>query len=306
MKIANVINKIAYIPTVSIPGAAYAKQVTGLLVLLALLTYDGQDPSPLNLLTSGEGISNILGLPGALLAGLLFEFLGYTSFAIPILINFTSSNGLRFSLNQFFPLMIELLSLASLYALISRVSENELLIHSGIWGAASKQTLIEFPGLVVSLVVLIAYQLMFFKSRKLDLTPFILFGAIGTIVLELFKGTRIKSSSLAAKLMKYGLINWLTPISNKMSKYSESLMTTGKSTFGFVSEKTQAIQLHTAKKWQSGFKRDVRINSDSHSHGKSASLYVDESELLSLTIKYYKQKYFEKDKRSFLIHEEEI
>ena len=57
-----------------------------LLLIISLLTFDLHDPSLTNLLYPKGGISNLAGLPGALVGGSLVELLGTSSLWIPALL----------------------------------------------------------------------------------------------------------------------------------------------------------------------------------------------------------------------------
>ncbi len=52
---------------------------------LALLTQGTADPSPFSLVSPPAGLSNWFGLPGSLLAGLLFDLFGFMAYALPLL-----------------------------------------------------------------------------------------------------------------------------------------------------------------------------------------------------------------------------
>ena len=61
--------------------------LAGLLLLLAgMLSFDLHDPTITNLRYPGNGISNLAGLPGALVGGSLVELLGASSLWIPVLL----------------------------------------------------------------------------------------------------------------------------------------------------------------------------------------------------------------------------
>jgi len=129
----------------------------GLLILAALLSRSSLDPTPFNLLWPYSGIKNVLSLPGALTAGLLFDLFGWSSLFIPLFLLFlkTKVPGKKRSLVLLNP--VYFLLLVSLIALCFPASNHLLGVSTGFWGITAHSTLISFPGRPISLLLIALY-----------------------------------------------------------------------------------------------------------------------------------------------------
>ena len=294
------------LPVQEINQLTYFKVGVGTLVLIALMSYHPYDPSPFNLFTPAHGIQNSLLLPGALLAGFLLEGLGWSAYSLPILLLLLGRKDRVSGLLRFLPILLEILSVTTLIALCLQRNQSELLIYTGYWGVNAKAVLSEFPGVVPCITLLVLYQLLFLREHKIDSTLLLI--STYTILLLWSIVKKIKSSANLAfqNLLKYSNINWMTPGFSFIEKGLESLKT--KAEDGTVFLKRQFTEMDFTKHFSPfSQKNKSSLKQTPQKRQKPDPLmYLDEEEILSLTVAEYEKSFYLSDCSAFLVFEEEI
>ncbi len=287
------------------------KAVLGILIFLALVDYHQTDPGPFNLLSPIGGIQNILGLFGALLAGFIIEMFGYLGYSIPLIILFTGRKQETFNFRLLLPEILEVLSLVALVALLIPSEQGSGIQIVGLWGRLSSLQLIQFPGILFSLGALGAYQVVYFKENRLDLS------FISLINLLVFLGYRFIRYLLKFinqnidKSSKYYVVNWITPLGYFILRHFETLQEKIKKRIENMRLTFADVDVPSVinQSIKSLIFRKTKSNSleDELTHEKNADIPVIDSELLmEKTFNKYKEMYFQQDQEAFWVHEEEI
>ncbi len=191
--------------------------------LLVLVTYDSYDPSPFNLLIPPDGVKNILGIPGALLAGFLIETFGLMACAIPIITLFSGRQKESFNIVLLIPEILEIFALTTLVGLLFLANDVDMIRICGSWGAVSSALLSEFPGKEISAAILILYQLLYFRENRIDLSAFNLLGLLLLILKTISKRTAGLTKQTSSRMVKYGVFNWTSPLTTVAVKSYERI-----------------------------------------------------------------------------------
>ena len=178
-----------------------AKLCIGLGVLISIASQGDLDPTPFNLLTPAEGIRNWLGLPGALLGGLLIEGLGRMSLLFPLYLlfvrNASDAGFFRISSKN----VVTLLLLTSLVSALAMGDTMRVARLTGLWGTATNQVVTAVFGRFLSsclIVFLLAVHNFGFRgSYRLDKHLFAALGAALSLIPVL--ANRAGSQILALK-----------------------------------------------------------------------------------------------------------
>lgn len=187
------------------------KILSGVFLLGVLLDYHPFDPTPFNLLIPMGGIRNVFGLPGALISGLLMDFLGYSAFLIPVYLIFLKHRTENRGISAILPGSIAILTLVTAAVLLLPLKEQSIHGFTGIWGYVSGKTLAEFPGGFVVLPVLVLYQFVFIRDFRFDRTSlmfirtfFLFLAAVAAVVFRAL-GTYFR------RMSKFGAVKWIQP-----------------------------------------------------------------------------------------------
>jgi len=151
------------------PGAlSYLKVIVGLILLLSLVTQNRLDPSPLNLLWPAEGISNWLGLPGAILAGFLVDLLGWCGYLVPLsLLAFVHKNGLnRWQITILDSASILLVTIG--LAQLTSQADAQLGRMTGLIGVISNIYLEEFPGKLITILIVVGFIVRYASHYRVN------------------------------------------------------------------------------------------------------------------------------------------
>ncbi|MBU2648562.1 DNA translocase FtsK 4TM domain-containing protein [bacterium] len=151
--------------TATIP---YLKILVGLILAVAMISHNGLDPSPLNLLWPSEGIHNWLGLPGALVSGFLFDLFGWSGFLLPILL-LVFSHKTTISRSQAFFLDGAVIVLTTIgLAQLLQYPDGPLARWTGFLGTVSNIWLAQFPGKLITMLVVIGFILRYAKHYTVN------------------------------------------------------------------------------------------------------------------------------------------
>ncbi len=200
----------------------FLKLLIGLLFLISLLSHNQLDPSPFNLLRPVNGISNWLGLPGSLFSGFLFDFLGKMAYLIPLFLLLLARQNSILHPKHLVPDILEFLVLTALISLIAISFDAQTEIRTtGIWGAVSAKALVDFPGELFTILILLGYQMVYFKNVRLDLSLFIVLWTAVLLLIGLLGQITGKAAKTLKKSAKYCSINWFSPLTLIVAKSSE-------------------------------------------------------------------------------------
>ena len=130
------------------------RTIVGLAILLALVSRNPLDPTPFNLLWPYDGVNNLLSLPGALFAGLLYELFGWCALAIPIYLLFLRSREPSRKTRQYLLNGLYFLLLVDFVALCFPTGNQYLNQITGFWGTVACAGLIPFPGRPIALILI--------------------------------------------------------------------------------------------------------------------------------------------------------
>ncbi|NQU63002.1 MAG: DNA translocase FtsK 4TM domain-containing protein [SAR324 cluster bacterium] len=129
----------------------YLKIYLGLVLLIALISYDRLDPSPLNLLWPSNDIGNWFGLPGALVSGFLNEIFGLCGFLVPMFL-LVFSHKKTINRRQAFLLDTAIIMLLTIG--LSQIIQTPVAELTGLLGAISNAKLENFPGELITILVI--------------------------------------------------------------------------------------------------------------------------------------------------------
>ena len=135
----------------------YVKIILGLILFVAMMSYNQLDPSPLNLLWPDEGIHNWLGLPGALVSGFLIEIFGWCGFLLPLFLTVLSHKK-SISRRQAVLLDIAVIMLLTIgLAQLMMSPDARLASLTGILGIVSNIQLEQFPGKLITILLVAGF-----------------------------------------------------------------------------------------------------------------------------------------------------
>ena len=169
------------------------RTIIGLLVLLALISRNSLDPTPFNLLWPHGGVKNLLSLPGALLAGLLYDLFGWCALIIPIYLLLLKSREEARKLRQSSFNLLYFLLLVGFVALCFPPGNRFLSEITGFWGTAASTGLLSFPGRPISLILTSLFLLGNITEYRFNLQ-------VLEISKEIINGAGSYSQRLLAKL----------------------------------------------------------------------------------------------------------
>lgn len=198
---------------------AIAKFAFGALVFFSLVSYDALDPSVFNLLRPYHGIQNWLGLPGALLAAFLFDFLGRSAFALPLMVIFLTRNKPGTNPSSILSDVIQLLVFTTLIAFGLQMKQLVSLDSVGIWGITSLKQLGQFPGTALTLVVFGCFQIYYFKNRRIDLRLLFSLQYAAVFAYALFKILFNRLREVAIQSIHFVRYNWMAALSSRFARF---------------------------------------------------------------------------------------
>ncbi|MBU2512092.1 DNA translocase FtsK 4TM domain-containing protein [bacterium] len=290
---------------------AVFKAVIGILILLALISFNPADPGPFNLLFPIGGIQNILGLSGALLAGFLIEMFGFLGFSIPLIIVFSGRKQESLNFRLLLPEILELLSLVTLVALLIPNDQTSRIQIVGLWGHLSSFYLTDFPGKLISLGVLGAYQLVYFKENRLDLSFISLINLLLFLTYRFFRYLLKLINQNIDKSSKYYVVNWITPLKYSLLRQFETMhekvkqrLDNTRLTLADIDLPSVIIQSVGSILFRKKIEKQLGVDLDCNNDTDPPAI---DRELLMEEIFYkYSDLYFKLDQAAFQIHEEEI
>ncbi len=279
--------------------------IFGLLSFVTLFSYEVFDPSPLNLLQPIGGIQNWLGLPGALYAGFIIELFGLFAFALPVLTVFTrprfGQSGFKVVLMTF----VEIFLLVSCASLLIQGESHLLVQYTGIWGVLSNQSLIKFPGLIISLVIIFFYQFLFIRFFYFNNTLFVVLWKLSWIVILFTQKIYLRFKGDIIRLWRFGSINWMIPLRLVFTRIVEKTNLWIKSSLQRIL--TAIFQIDTfqrlKKMGDSIFTKIERRHFNVKIDGgetESQVVYKTKYDALSRAIIEYKKRYYASDRTHFV------
>ncbi len=147
---------------------SYLKVIAGLILLLSLITQNRLDPSPLNLLWPAEGISNWLGLPGAILAGFLTDVFGWCGFLVPMsllaLVHKNGRNRWQITILDSAAILLVTIGLAQL----ASQADAQLGRMTGLIGVVSNIYLQEFPGKLITILIVVGFFVRYASHYRVN------------------------------------------------------------------------------------------------------------------------------------------
>ncbi len=283
------------------------KLLLGVSILVSLLSYSALDPNPFNLFRPVDGISNWLGLPGALLAGFLFDFFGIASYIIPVQLILLARRHSILQPKHFIPDLLEFLVLVSFISLVSvSLKVPTGIKETGMWGNVSLEALSAFPGIINALVILLIYQLVYFSGIRLDPGLFIITWIGALILVGILSRLAMRMTGVLRKSAKYGAIKWWSPLTMLIVRSSEKTRNTLKDKYLQTRQKLDDARL--TKKVNSsadavfGRKRYNQRIFAAYTPGR----VEHEERMLTKVIKKYRETCYNSDSKAFLKLEEEI
>lgn len=283
------------------------KLLLGIFILVSLLSYSALDPNPFNLFRPADGISNWLGLPGALLAGFLFDFFGLASYIIPVQLILLARNDSIFQPKHFIPDLLEFLVLVSLISLIAANLEIPMGIkETGMWGIVSFEGLSKFPGTTYALVILLSYQLVYFSGIRLDPGLFVITW-LGCLILSgILSRLSMRMAGTLRKSAKYGAIKWWSPLTMLIVRSSEKTGTKLKDKYLQTRQKLDDARLSQKVNSSVDAVLSRKGNSERIFAAYSSGRMEHEERMLTRVIKKYRETCYDSDSKAFLKLEEEI
>lgn len=182
----------------------YAKSILGILVLVALLSYSKLDPGLLNLLSPSAGIHNWLGMPGALVAGFLMDFCGFSAMLLPVFLtvldhqdHVTRPQAVLLDVSMICLLIIGVAHLVAVFS-------YPVIRLTGLLGDMATIYLQRFPGSLITLLVVFGFVLRYARYYRFNRYTAQLFQQLfGVLLLSASYLTSIFSSPLTR------LLRWL-------------------------------------------------------------------------------------------------
>ncbi len=277
------------------------KITSGLMVFAALASFSRLDPSLFNLLSPQGEISNCFGLPGALLAGLINDIFGQMAFLIPILMVFASSKNGIVSWKTTVSIILELFLIVTLVSFVLSKANAELTVYTGLWGHVSNASLSDPFWKNVSLVIILGYQLLFFRLIRLN--PILL-----VVLFELFKLGKhwffrlmLQVNLKVKKFWKFSSLNWFEPLKSLLAKnYEKSILRMGNASEFFW---RQFVEIKKKKKivivFSNGISNDkAKYNQKVISELQSAT--KNKTLILLKSIRKYEECHLISDTNNFL------
>jgi len=161
------------------------KIILGLILLVAMISQGRLDPSPLNLLSPAEGISNWLGLPGALVAGFFLDIFGWCGFLFPLSILLLKHRP-QLSPRQAVLLDTMFILLLTIgFAQLSSSPDEQSSRFTGLLGSISNIHLHEFPGKLITLLIVIGFGVRYARHYQFNRQLFVSGGHFGALLLVL-------------------------------------------------------------------------------------------------------------------------
>ena len=143
------------------------KVLLGLILFTAMISQHHLDPSPLNLLRPTDGVSNWLGVPGALTAGFINDLLGWCGFLLPLsLLLLTHTEILNRRQIVLLDSTAIILIAVGMGQLFADVDYNPV---SGLVGTISFRYFGQFPGKLITLLVVTGFLVRYAKHYQLNL-----------------------------------------------------------------------------------------------------------------------------------------
>lgn len=207
------------------------KIILGLTLLIAMVSQNHLDPSPLNLLRPADGVGNWFGMPGALVAGFFWDFMGICGLVLPLsLIFLKHKDGL--SRRQVVLLDTSVLLVLTMgLAQLSATPDSTLIEMTGIIGSISNLYLQPFPGRLMTLLIAVGFLVRYARHYQFSSQSLILLQKVGMVLLLLIAYL----DGLAKKRL-----GWLGErLSNTVSPFSVASR-----------EKLNAAKRHSAGKWR--------------------------------------------------------
>jgi len=175
------------------------KAIAGLLILVSFLTYEVSDPTLTNLLWPIHGVNNAFGVMGALFSGIFFNWFGTSAFLIPCRLIFlrrkVGKKKLIASLENLFTILI----INILISLFIAQGSTGLVEYTGLWGYAANSYLVEFPGRLLSLLLVSGWLIRYANHYQINPVVFIVFGFIALVVGVVSKWTFNKNKAVIKK-----------------------------------------------------------------------------------------------------------
>ncbi len=158
----------------------------GLILLVAIISHNQLDPSPLNLLWPEEGIHNWLGLPGALVSGFLVETFGWCGILIPLFLLILGHKK-TISLWQAFALDVAVIMLLTIGAAQLMISPTANVARiTGILGTISSMQLEQFPGKLITILLVFGFIVRYSKHFLVNFQFILMVQHLGVLMLAIF------------------------------------------------------------------------------------------------------------------------
>ena len=285
------------------------KLLAAFIILLALISHDAFDPSPFNLLQPVGGVSNLLGLPGALFSGLLTDFLGLTAFIIPFIIVFSGRQRESLNILLLIPELVEILAICSLISLLLSPESPNLYVFTGSWGAVTNATLLVFPGIWPSILILAIYQILYFRSNRIDISFFYFLGLVFLIALNIAKQSGKLIRRFSDRTLKYVGFNWTSPLVALISRRFDIIASGSRTKFTRARNRIEKWDV-VGKTVQSIdsvlYKRHEKLKAEIKNQYSSGYNSFEQQKLYQAVISKYRESHYFADGKLFLEHEQEI
>ncbi len=158
------------------------KVLLGLFLLIGMVSQGRLDPSPLNLLRPAEGIENWFGLPGALAAGFLRDLFGICGFLAPLSIIFLKHNE---KLKSWQAVLLDTALIVLLTIGLAQFSFSpnvQPALSAGLLGAIANVHLHQFPGKLITLLVVAGFSARYIKHYQFNRHFFTMIGQLGALL----------------------------------------------------------------------------------------------------------------------------
>ena len=204
-----------------------AKLLAGLGILISITSRGNLDPTLFNLLTPAEGVQNWLGLPGALLSGVLIDGLGKMSLLLPLYLLFVrnvSEAGVFQILRRN---IVTALLITSLVSSLMTDTDTQIVQITGLWGLATNQAIVTVFGqipsfcLIVGLIVVHNYG--FWGSYHLDGYLLVTLGGVLSLLLMLTQSV-VSQFSVLNRMARSAAKRFKQSVWVKAARYSTSIV----------------------------------------------------------------------------------
>lgn len=185
------------------PVSSIIRVLFGILVLITLVTQGEFDPSPFNPVWPAQGVSNFLGLFGALFAGFLFDFFGFVAYLIPITFLVFQNRQKEALLGVLLKTGILLFSPSLLVALFFIQESTMLTQYTGLWGVGIHSL---FPNLAWRILPFFPLAIAYIKIvRQLRFNWFFLALFLGSwsFFLQILNSTQKQYQKIRFSLWEY-------------------------------------------------------------------------------------------------------